>query len=154
MTVAPQGRSGTARRTTPGPDVVAGMPRGSMAPAVARAAVAEAVRRGARVRFVQVLKPGSSDQERAGADERTFAVALRALREAPRVRVAFETVEGDAQTVFVERSRQADVLVVAGDTSSADLGGEGRTRLGLAEYCRGHAGCPVLIVDRRPAPRR
>lgn len=85
-------------------DVVAGMPFGPLAPSVARAAVHEAVRYGARVWF-QALQAGTSDQARAGADDQTFSAALRALREAPRVRVAFETVVGEAEQIFVERSR-------------------------------------------------
>lgn len=148
MSVAPQGRSGTARRPTPAPDVVACMPDGPLAAAVARTAVREAVRRGARVRFLQVLRAGVGDRERAAADDRTFSAALRALREAPRVRVAFETAEGDAQAIAVDRSRHAGVLVVAGEPAGSDPGGHGRAHRGIAAYCRGHAGCPVVVVER------
>lgn len=153
MSVAPE-RSGTARRPAAAPDVVACMPDGPLAGAVARAAVREAVRRGARVRFLQVLRAGVGDQERAAADDRTFSAALRALREAPRVRVTFETAEGDAEAIVVDRSRQAGVLVVAGGaptTAPGRLGGPGgghRGAGGIAEYCRGHADCPVLVVER------
>lgn len=148
MIRAPQGSSGTARRTATVPDVVACMPSGPLAPAVARAAVHEALRHGARLRFLQVIDTETSDQERACADDRTFSAALRALREAPRVRVAFETVEGDAETVFVERSREAVVLVVAGDPPASTRAEQSSARSRIAEYCRGHARCPVLVVDR------
>lgn len=131
--------------------MVACMPDGPLAAAVARTAVREAVRRGARVRFLRVLRAGVGDQERAAADDWTFSAALRALREAPRVRVAFETAEGDAESIVVDRSRQAGVLVVAGEPLGSQPSGAGRPHRGeggIAEYCRGHAGCPVLVVDR------
>ena len=65
MTGAPLGNGGTARQSPTTPDVVAGMPFGPLAPSVARAAVHEAVRYGARVRFLQVLQAGTSDQQNA-----------------------------------------------------------------------------------------
>ncbi|MBK7723138.1 MAG: universal stress protein [Austwickia sp.] len=148
MTGAPLGNGGTARQSPTTPDVVAGMPFGPLAPSVARAAVHEAVRYGARVRFLQVLQAGTSDQARAGADDQTFSAALRALREAPRVRVAFETVVGEAEQIFVERSREAVVLVVAGGSPAQDAGEDRFGAGAIAEYCLGHAGCPVLVVER------
>lgn len=124
-------------------DVVAGMVDGVMAVSVARAAVREAVARGARVRFLQVLPDGLTPEERAVADETTFAAALRALREAPRVPVTFETVEGDVASLFVQRSTNASVLVIAHEDAEDDAV---TAPAGLASYCRAHCRCDVMTV--------
>lgn len=133
-----------ARRAPVG-DVVAGLSGGGAAPSVARAAVREAVARGARVRFLQVLTGALSPDERAVCEEATFTAALRALREAPRLAVTFEVVDGDPGPTFVHRSEGASVLVVAQDgrqgwTSDAEDGS------GVAGYCLRHANCDVLTV--------
>ena len=47
---------------------------------MAKAAVTEAVRRGARLRFVQIVEEGLSPDERAEADQATFRAAVHALR--------------------------------------------------------------------------
>lgn len=120
------------------PDVVAGLLNNGSAAAVAKAAVREAVARGARVRFLQALREGLSPEERASADEAVFSAALRALREAPRVPVTFEVAEGDAGQVFVDRSVEASVLVIGRDPNR-----EG----GVAAYCLSHARCDVLTVQ-------
>lgn len=153
MTLAAQDRGGTARRPA-APDVLACMPDGPLASAVARVAVREAVRRGARVRFLRVIRAGMDDRERAAADDRTFSVALRALREAPRARVAFETVEGDVASVVLNRSTRAGVLVVGAeravdeaDRRCTEVAGSRTGQPGIAELCRGRAGCPVLVVQ-------
>ncbi|MCA0437551.1 MAG: universal stress protein [Austwickia sp.] len=125
-----------ARRVPVG-DVVAGLAGDGAAGSVARAAVREAVARGARVRFLQVLRGGLSADERAACDEATFTAALRALREAPRLAVTFEVVDGDPGPTFVRRSEGASVLVVAQDQ---------RTETGVAGYCLSHANCDVLTV--------
>lgn len=125
-----------ARRAPVG-DVVAGLSGDGAAPSVARAAVREAVARGARVRFLQVLRGGMAPEDRAACDEATFAAALRALRESPRLAVTFEVVDGDPGPTFVRRSQGASVLVVAQD-GSADGG--------VAGYCLNHANCDVLTV--------
>lgn len=126
-----------ARRSPVG-DVVAGLAADGAAPSVARAAVREAVSRGARVRFLQVLRGGLSPEERAASDEATFTAALRALREAPRLPVTFEVADGDPGPVFVRRSEGASVLVVAQDPRHP---GDG-----VAGYCLAHANCDVLTV--------
>lgn len=118
-------------------DVVAGLlgPRGAQA--VARAAVQEAASRGARVRFLQVTPApaGSSEENNA-----TFAAALRALREYPRVPVTFEGAVGDPGQVLVEHTRDADILVL--DAGVPD---------DVATYCRRHASCDILTVRPTPA---
>ena len=119
-------------------DVVAGLVNDGMATLVAGAAVREALHRGARVRFVQVLPTGLSDEDRSEMDVAMFGVALRALHRHRRVPVTFETVQGDAARTLVERSRGAAVLVVGRDAPDAvDL---------VGHYCQEHACCDVLTV--------
>lgn len=129
--------SPTDRRAQPAvPDVVAGLVPGGAA--VARAAVREALSRGARVRFLQVVPADATDVERAAADEATFGVALKAVREAPKVPVTFESVTGDPARVLVERSRGAALLVICcGDPDRMSA---------TAAYCLEHAACDVLTV--------
>ena len=134
--------------TTPGPagtqspslapDVVAGLVNDGMATLVAGAAVREAVHRGSRVRFVQVLPAGLSAEDRTEMDVAMFGVALRALHRQRRVPCTFETVEGDAALTLVERSRGAAVLVVGRDAPDA--------LHFVGKYCQEHACCDVLTV--------
>lgn len=119
-------------------DVVAGLVNDGMAAAVADAAVREAVLRAVRVRFVQVLPVGLSTEDRAEMDVAMFGVALRALHRQRRVPCTFETVDGDAAPMLVERSRDAAVLVVGRDAPDAVV------RVG--QYCQEHASCDVLTV--------
>lgn len=138
MTTLPHGSATAASRRVDVPDVIAGLVNDSSVGAVARAAVREAVSRGARIRFVQIVPVGSGPDERAASDGVTFTAALRALREAPRVPVTFEMVEGDIATSLVERTDRASLLVVGRDTQSA---------AGVvAPYCQQHAHCDVLTV--------
>lgn len=118
-------------------DVVAGVLGPAGAHAVARAAVQEAAARGARVRFLHVLPAGTPEGERDDSDSFSFAAALRALREFPRVPVTFEVAEGDAGPVLVERSAEASVLVIAADEVDQP---------DAAAYCHRHARCDVLTV--------
>ena len=134
--------------TTPGPagtqspniapDVVAGLVNDGMATLVAGAAVREAVHRGSRVRFVQVLPAGLSAEDRTEMDVAMFGVALRALHRQRRVPCTFEIVEGDAARTLVERSRGAAVLVVGRDAPD--------TVDSVGRYCQEHACCDVLTV--------
>jgi hypothetical protein len=134
--------------TTPGPagtqsphfarDVVAGLVNDGMATLVAGAAVREAVHRGSRVRFVQVLPVGLNPEDRSEMDVAMFAVALRALHKQRRVPCTFETVEGDAAQTLVDRSRGAAVLVVGRDAPDAVDA--------VGKYCQEHASCDVLTV--------
>ncbi len=118
--------------------MVAGLVNDGMATLVAGAAVREAVHRGSRVRFVQVLPGGLSAEERTELDVAMFGVALRALHRQRRVPCTFETVEGDAARTLVERSRGAAVLVVGRDAPDAVDP--------VGKYCQEHAGCDVLTV--------
>ncbi|MEP7034440.1 MAG: hypothetical protein ABI662_01875 [Dermatophilaceae bacterium] len=120
-------------------DVVAGLVNDGMATLVATAAVREAVHRGARVRFVQVLPPGLTAEDRSEMDGAMFGVALRALHRERRVPCTFETVEGDAAPMLVDRSNGAAVLVVGRDAPAAVV------RVG--QYCQEHALCDVLTVS-------
>lgn len=120
-------------------DVVAGLVNDGMAALVAGAAVREAVHRAARVRFVQVLPVGLSTEDRAEMDVAMFGVALRALHRQRRVPCTFETVEGEAAQMLVERSLGAAVLVVGRDAPDAAV------RVG--QYCQEHAACDVLTVS-------
>jgi len=119
-------------------DVVAGLVNDGMATFVAGAAVREAVHRGSRVRFVQVLPTGLSAEDRSEMDVAMFGVALRALHQQRRVPCTFETVEGDAAQTLVERSQGAAVLVVGRDAPDAVQA--------VGKYCQEHAGCDVLTV--------
>ncbi len=120
-------------------DVVAGLVNDGMATLVATAAVREAVHRGARVRFVQVMPAGLSAEDRSEMDVAMFGVALRALHRQRRVPCTFETVEGDAARMLVERSTGAAVLVVGRDAPAAVV------RVG--QYCQEHAACDVLTIS-------
>lgn len=135
-TTAP-GSAGTQSPNT-APDVVAGLVNDGMATLVACAAVREAVHRGSRVRFVQVLPAGLSAEDRTEMDVAMFGVALRALHRQRRVPCTFETVEGDAARTLVERSRGAAVLVVGRDAPD--------TVNAVGKYCQEHACCDVLTV--------
>jgi nucleotide-binding universal stress UspA family protein len=119
--------------------VVAGLVNDGSALGVARVALAEAVERGGRIRFVQVVPPGLGADERADADEGTFHAAMVALRAHPRVRSSFEVVVGDVAQTLVEHSREAGVLIVGQDDPGA------ATR--VADYCREHADCEVRVVS-------
>lgn len=126
-----------AKRSPVG-DVVAALAGDVSTAGVARAAVREAVARGARVRFLQVLHEGMTTEERACCEESTFTAALRALREAPRLPVMFEVVDGEPGPTYVRRSESASVLVVAQDALI--------DHDGVASYCQAHAQCDVLTV--------
>lgn len=136
-------RSASAAKRQVG-DVVAGLVNDDSAQAVARAAVREAVARGARVRFLQVVGGGSTPEERAASDEATFTAALRALREAPRLPVTFEVVDGEVAPTFVLRSAGASVLVVGRDS--------GEPVADVAGYCQSHCSCDVLTVSGTSRP--
>jgi hypothetical protein len=139
MTSAPAG-TGAGTQTPHYPrDVVAGLVNDGMAALVAGAAVREAIHRGARVRFVQVLPPGLSAEDRSEMDVAIFGVALRALHRQRPVPCTFETVEGDVGRTLVERSSGAAVLVVARDAPDS------LTRVG--QFCQEHASCDVLTVS-------
>jgi hypothetical protein len=131
---------GTAGTQSPhyAQDVVAGLVNDGMATSVAGAAVREAVHRGSRVRFVQVLPKGLSAEDRSEMDVAMFGVALRALHRQRRVPCTFETVEGDAALTLVERSRGAAILVVGRDAPDAVES--------VGRYCQEHAACDVLTV--------
>lgn len=120
-------------------DVVAGLLPGDSAADVARAAVREATKRGARVRFVQLLAHGPA-QDGDDGGFRTFEAALAALRESPRVPVSFEIAAGEPGPELVRRSRGAGLVVVADHGSAASP---------VAEYCRRHAGCEVWTTAGR-----
>ena len=132
----------------PIPDVVVALFPGASVTAVARAAVREASARGARLRFVQVhgvpVRSEGHPSASVGEDESTFAAALRALREYPRLPVTFESVDhgDDLEGMLIRRSRQAAVLVLG---TGSDAEHE------LAAHCQRHARCDVLLV-RGPAP--
>ena len=143
QTATTSGPSGTQSPHHPR-DVVAGLVNDGMATLVASAAVREAVHRGARVRFVQVMPAGLSAEDRSEMDVAMFGVALRALHRQRRVPCTFETVEGDAAQMLVERSSGAAVLVVGRDAPAAVV------RVG--QYCQEHASCDVLTVSGPDSP--
>ena len=122
----------------PGPtgDVVAGLLNDGRAERVARVAVDEALRRGARLRFIQVVEAGLSPDEIADADQATFRAAVRALRGFRGIPCRFEAVTGDPTAMLVELAHSASALIV----------GEGEHDEGLADRIRVLADCPVVTV--------
>jgi nucleotide-binding universal stress UspA family protein len=118
--------------------VVAGLVNDGSALRVAGVAIAEALERGGRIRFVQVVPAGLGADQRAEADEGTLHAAMVALRAHPRVRSSFEVVVGDVGQTLVAYSREAGVLVVGKD----DPAGAAR----VADYCQEHADCEVRVV--------
>jgi hypothetical protein len=124
------------------PDVVAGLVHDGMAPLVALAAVREAVRRGSRVRFLQVLPAGLSEEDHAGVEAALFGIAIKALHAQPRVPCTFESVVGTPATTLVEQTRHAGLLVVGHDAPESHA----PPKVAVAEYCQEHCACEVLVV--------
>lgn len=118
-------------------DVVAGLLNDGHAEGVARAAVEEARRRGARLRFVQVVGDGLSAEERADADQATFRAAVRALRGVRGIPCRFEVVTGDPTPTLLELTLGAAALIVGDDE---DTGAQ------IARRCVARAKCPVVTV--------
>jgi nucleotide-binding universal stress UspA family protein len=133
------GRSQTAIPYAPGlvGDVVAGLANDGRAEGIARVAVDEARRRGARLRFLQVVREDLSPHERADADQATFRAAVRALRGFRGIPCRFELVTGDPTPTLLELARSASVIIVG------DGGPWGPT----AERCRADCDCPVIAVS-------
>ncbi|MEI2732396.1 MAG: hypothetical protein V9G08_10435 [Dermatophilaceae bacterium] len=132
-------QSRTELRYVPGlsGDVVASLSNDGRAEIIARVAVAEARRRGARLRFLQVVQDGLTADERADADQSTFRGAVRALRGFRGIPCRFELVTGDPTPVLVDLSRNASVIIVGDDTE---------TGTHAAEACRALGSCPVISV--------
>lgn len=120
------------------PDVVAGLIHDGLAPLVAQAAVREAVRRGSRVRFLQVLPAGLSEEDHSGVEAALFGIAIKALHSQPRVPCTFESVVGTPAPTLVEQTRHAALLVVGHDAPESEVA--------VAEYCQEHCACEVLVV--------
>lgn len=119
-------------------EVIAGLISGESAPAVAAAAVLEAVHRGTTVRFLQVTPEAPEHQINTAADAAVFSGALHALHRHSRIHSTFETVRGQPRHVLVQRSRGASLLVVGEDQAT--------TEGSIAHYCRQHAYCDVATV--------
>ncbi|MGV1008944.1 MAG: hypothetical protein ACOYBY_10110 [Dermatophilaceae bacterium] len=117
-------------------DVVAGLANDGRAEGVARVAVTEARARGARLRFIQVVRDGLSAHERADADQATFRAAVRALRGFRGIPCRFELVTGDPTATFVELAHAASVIIV----------GQGGGWDSMARRCRDDGECPVITV--------
>lgn len=118
-------------------DVVAGLLNDGQADDVARAAVAEALRRGARLRFIQVVDDGLSAQAQADADQATFRAAVRALRGVRGIPCRFEVVTGDPTQTLLSLASAAVALVLG---AGAGAGGS------VAATCQARATCPVVTV--------
>lgn len=126
--------------TTEEAEVVAGLVNDGSALAVAQAAVTEAVRLRAAIRFVQVLSPELDADARESADAVTFQAALTALRGHSRIRCTFEVVTGDPALVLASRSHGSRALVLGEDRRESEAV--------VAAYCQQHARCPVVTVPR------
>lgn len=118
-------------------DVVACLHNDGRAESIATVAVAEARRRGARLRFLQVVQDGLTPDERADADQSTFRGAVRALRGFRGIPCRFELVTGDPTPVLVDLTGSASVIIV---------GDDGETGVPAAAACRAAGRCPVISV--------
>ena len=117
-------------------DVVAGLANDGRAEGIAQVAVAEARRRGARLRFVQIVHEGLTPHERADADQATFRAAVRALRGFRGIPCRFEVVTGDPTPTFLELAHTASAIIV----------GEGGSFAEMARQCEADGECQVITV--------
>lgn len=78
--------------------------------------------------------------------QETLVARVLARFGSPAPQVTSEVTEGDPATQLIQRSCDAELLVVGGDPVTREPGA--RT---VAEVCRRHAGCPVVVVP--PAGR-
>jgi hypothetical protein len=129
--------------------VVAVLVNDGSAPVVASAAVTEAVRLHAPVRFLQIVASQHNDEGRSLAEEMLFRAGLRALHGHPRTPSVFEVVRSRTAAVIRTCSRDAALLVVGDDES-----GSGGERCSLADICRSVATCPVRAVPVPAEPPR
>ena len=87
---------------------------------------------------------------RARQVQETLVARVLARFGRPAPQVISEVAEGDPATQLIQRSCDAELLVVGGDPASREPGV--RT---VAEVCRRYAGCPVVVLPatgRAPAP--
>ena len=131
------------------PEVVAVLVNDGSARVVASAAVAEAVRLHAPVRFLQIVASQHNHDSRLLAEDMLFRAGLRALHGHPRTHSVFEVVQNRTAAVVRTRSRDAALLVVGDDES-----GSGGERCSLADICRSLAACPVRAVPVSAEPPR
>jgi len=117
-------------------DVVAGLANDGRADGIAQVAVAEARRRGARLRFLQIVHESLTPHERADADQATFRAAVRALRGFRGIPCRFELVTGDPTATFLELAHSASVIIV----------GEGSSWREVALQCQADSDCQVITV--------
>ncbi len=117
-------------------DVIARLVDDGQAQSVAEAAVAEAVARGARVRFVQVVDAGLTPEDQCRSDQATFGAALRALRGSRGIPCRFELVTGDPTGTLLELAEAASAIVVGAES------GDGI----LVQQCRQHSDCQIVTV--------
>jgi nucleotide-binding universal stress UspA family protein len=84
--------------------------------------------------------------------QETLVARVLARFGTPAPPVIYDVTEGDPATQLIERSGDAELLIVGGDAVTREPGA--RT---VAEVCRRHAGCPVVVVPpggRIPRPGR
>jgi nucleotide-binding universal stress UspA family protein len=82
--------------------------------------------------------------------QETLVARVLARFGSPAPQVTSEVTEGDPATQLIQRSSDAELLVVGGDPVTREPGA--RT---VAEVCRRHACCPVVVVPptgRVPRP--
>lgn len=102
-------------------------------------------------------RSGSSVSRPAGwarQAQETLVARVLARFGRPAPPVISEVTEGDPATRLIQRSCDAELLVVGGDAANREPGA--RT---VAEVCRRYAGCPVVVVPPegrvpRPEPQR
>lgn len=77
----------------------------------------------------------------ARQEQETLVARVLARFGSPAPRVTSEVIEGDPATQLIQRSRDAELLIVGGDPASREPG----TRT-VAEVCRRYAECPVAVL--------
>jgi nucleotide-binding universal stress UspA family protein len=88
---------------------------------------------------------------REAAQARPGELVREAVGAKPGVRILKKTVMGNPAQVLVQRSANADLLVVG----SRGLGGLTGMLLGsVGHHCAAHSHCPVVIVHAAPLPEK
>ncbi len=140
--------------------IVVGIDGSESAADALRWAVAQAKLTGATVEAVYAWDPGPIvslgmppmlDWEplREAANARSHEIVAETVGSDSGVRIVAKTATGHAAEVLVDRSAQADLLVVG----SRGLGGlKGMVLGSVGHHCAAHAHCPVVIVHGAPRP--
>jgi nucleotide-binding universal stress UspA family protein len=120
----------------------------------------EARQRHARLRIISAWEPEfrapyapadcpSADEQRSAAGAELAAAMRAAFGSACPAGVTAELTRGNAERTLVDRSADADLLVLG---SGPPPGSAGRLIGPVIQTCLSHAGCPVVVVSRPGHP--